>query len=371
MSKRPTFFLESPTIEGESRTKNHEILVREWLCAVLVSKKLVPREVVLFAYLVDASKGLRYEISKRISEIALDVGMAERHVKGFLKSLEEKGLLFISKRRTRVGKVNLYFVAMLYPEHIGNPRMYFLSANYPKLWDKVSVLINNAGDGDQSGADPMRSMHRLGDQSGAQLGDYFGAEGGDQSGAEGGALSPLNAYHDAVPSSFYSFIISSFSEILHRRIKSKREKDAVLYGIEKLISEYSHEVVWERIAMVYADKGEKVIKPNFHAYLRKNIEFYQTISSIELEKEKTSALEKMASERFLSMHEGLCKAFKDGQRERPNLGPVNEQIIRVLKIDMQREYENFCNKSGHPSVMRGIENLFINKFIMHYKNKGA
>jgi DNA-binding transcriptional ArsR family regulator len=366
MFKKPTFRLENPEIEGESRTKNHEIIVREWLCAVLISRKLTAGEGALWGYLVNLSRGLRYEITKKSSEIAADTGMTERHFRRTLRALEEKRLVVTAKRRSKSGVRNVYYLSLTYPEEFSTKKFRFSPANFPKLWEKFLAMSGDAVDADTASPHLLRLMQGVTDIVRPPLPDTVCPVGGDTVCPGGGALSPINTNHDASPSSFYMFFSISVQEKLRQRIKSKAALQKIEEGIEKLCVDYTQEIVWERISLLYADKGESVLKPNFHNYLAENLRFYETESLTKYKQERMREIEKLASQLFLPIHEGLTQALKEKRLERPIFNASTEIVIRILKIDLQREFELLCRHDGRPSVMRGIENLFINKFIAHY-----
>jgi len=377
--KKPTFALDSPdlystshkptqTKNPENTRKNHEIVVREWFCDVLTSRKLTSRETAVFSLLYKTSQGLRWEVKLRRNQIAESLDLSPRNVSAAIRSLEDKNLILTATRTTSAGDRNYYYLSMTYPEHFNVTDYVFSESNFPKSWKNLYQVAYDASIGVEIDTDYcIRRGEWVSKMTprGCQQRHLPPVKNDTHTGCQ----TPMVMGLDAPPSSFRIVFLELYRNLVDQRLAYKYQKAAVHKGIDKLTEKWGEEVIEERLAMLYADKGETVVKPNFHEYLATNLNIYDTEQS-KLARDRTQRrLERLASETFLSIHEGFHTAYREGSDYRPNFEPHIESLIRVLGLNMQFQYERFKKNAANPGVMRGIENLFTYNMLSYYKTR--
>lgn len=380
MSKRPSFNLHSQTNNGESgekpigspfknKTKNHEIEAREWLCQVLASNRLTGAELALLGFLFGRSCGLRFSSAKLRRDLANELNMQPENISRLIKSLASKNLILVYKKHASKGLKNVFYVSMTYPEDFGRTSYSFSRSNFPLLWGEVEKVFSDAVIGGK--IDTYRGVIS---QNNASIGIEADTQRVSglipnriQNDINPPHFDPTNTDFFAAPSILSNVFIDKYSFVIEKRIKSARDRSAILEGLQVLVRLHGHDVIEERLGLLYADKGESVVKPNFHKYLELNLEWYGTQLTFEKRQGRIKYLENLARELFQGVHEGFYEALNSKGETRPNFSVSIEATARTIGFNFQKHYDSFCRAAGDARVMGGIANEFSNRILSHYQ----
>lgn len=380
MSKRPTFTLDSPTFSGESPqnpigspsdkiNKNPEIISREWLCQVLASNKLTSAELALLGFLYGRSCGFRYAVSKLRRDLATELDMKEEAISRLIKGLSQKNLVLVSKRQTSAGLKNVFYVSRTYPEDFFKEKYSFSRSNYPFLWEEVESVFNDAVIDNK-----IVTYRGVICENNAAIGNNSVTEYvtkllpiRNEIVTHTPRSDSINTELFAAPSILSLVFIEKYSFLINRRIRSARNKRAILDGLDRLINLHGQDVIEERLGILYAEKGDSVVKPNFHKYLEANLEWYETQRTLDKRAERLKYLENLARELFQPIHEGFYEAQRSEREIRPNFGVSVEATARAIGFNFQSHYDTFRRAAGDAAVMRGISNEFTNRILAHYQ----